>query len=277
MKTLCIYHKNCADGIGAAWVVKKELDHVELVAAQYGDPPPDVAGRDVLIVDFSYRRPMLLEMAKSARRITVIDHHKTAEEDLKDIANGIPNLQVYFDMNHSGAVLTWKYFNGTIPAPRILQHIEDRDLWLFKLPKTREIMAGLFSYELSVELIDRYVTIFELIDSLYIDGVALLRQHNLNIDGIIAASKRYMYIGGIRIPVVNAPHYMASDIGSELSKNEPFAATYFDSDGWRNFSLRSQENGEDVSIIAKRYSGGGHKHAAGFKIPLSDIQQFEPL
>jgi nanoRNase/pAp phosphatase (c-di-AMP/oligoRNAs hydrolase) len=33
------------------------------------------------------------------------------------------------------------------------------------------------------------------------------------------------------------------------------------------FSLRSTEEGLDVSEIAKLYGGGGHKHAAGFKVP----------
>ena len=35
----------------------------------------------------------------------------------------------------------------------------------------------------------------------------------------------------------------------------------------RVFSLRSTEEGLDVSEIAKQYGGGGHKHASGFRVP----------
>lgn len=56
MSTICIYHGNCADGFGAAWAVRKALPDCEFHAGIYQNTPPDVAGRDVVIVDFSYKR-----------------------------------------------------------------------------------------------------------------------------------------------------------------------------------------------------------------------------
>jgi nanoRNase/pAp phosphatase (c-di-AMP/oligoRNAs hydrolase) len=58
----------------------------------------------------------------------------------------------------------------------------------------------------------------------------------------------------------------ASDIGNLLSEDVPFAASYFDSEHSRMFSLRSRPGGLNVSLIAERYNGGGHEHAAGFKV-----------
>lgn len=59
--TLCIYHGTCMDGFTAAWVVRKALgEGVEFYAATHGDPPPDVTGKNVIMVDFSYKRPVLL-------------------------------------------------------------------------------------------------------------------------------------------------------------------------------------------------------------------------
>ena len=56
MKILCIYHGNCADGFGAAWAVRKRFgDEVEFHAGVYQTEPPDVSGRDVVMVDFSYK------------------------------------------------------------------------------------------------------------------------------------------------------------------------------------------------------------------------------
>ena len=54
--------------------------------------------------------------------------------------------------------------------------------------------------------------------------------------------------------------------GNIMSIGEPFAASYYDVKDGRIYSLRSQPEGIDVSEIAKAMGGGGHKHAAGFKI-----------
>ena len=60
MKTLCIYHGNCADGFGAAWAIRHALgDTVEFMAGVYQQEPPDVAGRDVILVDFSYKAAVI--------------------------------------------------------------------------------------------------------------------------------------------------------------------------------------------------------------------------
>ena len=80
--SMCIYHGNCADGFGAAWVVRKALGEIDFHGAKYQEPPPDVTGKDVVMVDFSYKRPVLLEMAEKANSILILDHHKTSAEDL---------------------------------------------------------------------------------------------------------------------------------------------------------------------------------------------------
>jgi hypothetical protein len=37
---MCIYHGNCADGFGAAWVVRKALGEIDFHGAKYQEPPP---------------------------------------------------------------------------------------------------------------------------------------------------------------------------------------------------------------------------------------------
>ncbi|MCK5503077.1 MAG: phosphohydrolase, partial [Tritonibacter mobilis] len=82
-ETICIYHANCCDGFAAAWAVRRALGpYVKFVPAQYKSDPPTVTGADVVIVDFSYKRPVLEQMALSARSILILDHHKTAQSDL---------------------------------------------------------------------------------------------------------------------------------------------------------------------------------------------------
>jgi oligoribonuclease NrnB/cAMP/cGMP phosphodiesterase (DHH superfamily) len=59
---------------------------------------------------------------------------------------------------------------------------------------------------------------------------------------------------------------MGSDAAAKLAVGWPFAAYYWDSPTGREFGLRSAPDGLDVSVIARKFGGGGHKHAAGFKL-----------
>jgi nanoRNase/pAp phosphatase (c-di-AMP/oligoRNAs hydrolase) len=72
----------------------------------------------------------------------------------------------------------------------------------------------------------------------------------------------------IVIDLVNAPPMYSSDIGSIIAKEKVFGGTYYDTATHREFSLRSVGD-FDVSEIAKSFGGGGHKNAAGFKVPRS--------
>lgn len=259
---LCIYHHNCADGFGAAWVVHTVYPDAEFHAGKYQAPPPDVTGRNVVIVDFSYPREVLVEMAKAAASILILDHHKSAAENLIDLPN---NVTAVFDMERSGAVLTWDHYYPDRFAPRLLAHIQDRDLWQFKLPGTREIQANLFSYPYDFETWDALMAGDPA--DLIMGGIAIERKHHKDIAELIQVTKRSMFIGHHHVPVANLPYTMASDAGHMLAHDEVFAACYWDTEDRRVFSLRSREDGLDVSAIAQLYGGGGHKHAAGFSVP----------
>lgn len=279
MKTLCIYHANCADGFGAAWVVRQALgaDNVEFLPGHYGQPAPDVEGRDVIIVDFSYPYELLVLLGHQARTILVIDHHKTAAEELArhplrpapttfaEWSTSAQRVGTVFDMNRSGAGLTWDYFNPGQPRPALINHIEDRDLWRFALPGTKDVMAAVFSYEQDFHLWDdlmkRHLSEFRA------DGNAIRRAHDKNVADLVQHARR-LNIGGHHVQTLNSPYYMASDAGHILAQGEPFAACYSDTPKGRVFSLRSEPDGLDVSDIAKQYGGGGHRNAAGFTVPF---------
>lgn len=273
MNPLCIYHGNCADGFGAAWVVRRAFDdagfNIEFHAGRYQDPPPDVTDREVLIVDFSYKRPVLLEMAEKAESITIIDHHKTAEEDLVDLPD---NVQTTFDMDHSGAMLAWMHFFPDERAPELLRHIEDRDLWRFWLEGTREIQAAVFSYPYDFDVWDKLMDTPP--EQLVEEGAAIQRKHIKDIREFIeAAGMRHTFRGYADIPVLNAPYFWSSDAGHIMAEGEPFAVCYWDTPEGRVFSLRSTDEGVDVSEIAKEMGGGGHRNAAGFRVGWEDMKK----
>jgi oligoribonuclease NrnB/cAMP/cGMP phosphodiesterase (DHH superfamily) len=133
-KPLCIYHGNCLDGFTAAWVAHKYYKgEVDFHKGIYGDRAPDVSGRDVIIVDFSYKRPVMEWIISKSKSLLVLDHHKSAEEDLKGLDGATENVKVIFDMDRSGSGLTWDHFFPQRKRPLFLNYVEDRDLWRFKL------------------------------------------------------------------------------------------------------------------------------------------------
>lgn len=264
-KPIVIYHGNCADGFSGAWCFWKHFgDAAEYFPGVYQKDPPDVTGRVVYLVDFSYKREVVRAMVHSALKVTLIDHHKTAIEDLEDL----PGLFMYTDLNRSGATLAWDFLFPNQPRPLLLGHVEDRDLWRFKLPNTREIQAFVFSHEYTFELWDKLMSAdqAELL-KMTVAGAAIERKHFKDVAELVATCQRRMTIGGYDVPVASLPYTMSSDAGHQMSQGEPFAACYWDTAEGRTFSLRSAENGIDVSEIAKGYGGGGHAKASGFKVP----------
>lgn len=268
-KKLIIYHNGCADGFGAAWCFWRKYGvNADYHAAAYHDVPPDVVGRDVYLVDFSYPRAVVSCLLQDAKSVTLIDHHKTALDDL----HGLDGLINYTDINRSGAMLAWNYLFTDEEPPQLITHIQDRDLWQFKLQNTREIMAAVFSYEFDFLVWDRLMNLtdcglYELVQQ----GTALERKHKKDVANLINTNSRFMNIGEHTVLVANLPGLFASDAGNLMCKDKVFAASYFDTADKRIFSLRSDENGIDVSLIAKEYGGGGHYHAAGFSVPRDHV------
>jgi oligoribonuclease NrnB/cAMP/cGMP phosphodiesterase (DHH superfamily) len=270
MIKICIYHGNCADGFGAAWVVRKALGDIEFHAATHGNNPPDLHGKDVIVVDFSYKKDMLAILAAEAKSILIIDHHKTAAEDLVDLP---ANVTTIFDMDHSGAVLTWMHFYPGIVPPQLLLHIEDRDLWRFALEGTRQIQANVFSYPYDFAVWDDLM--LREAATLAIEGAAIERKHFKDIAELLPVVTRKMNIAGYIVSVANLPYIFSSDAGHELALGNPFGACYSDTPDGRVFSLRSSDAGIDVSAIAKQYGGGGHRNAAGFRVDYATAALFE--
>lgn len=272
MTPLVIYHGNCADGFTAAWVCKRAMPDAEFYAGVYQNPPPDVTNRDVVLVDFSYKKPVMEDICWKANSVLILDHHKTAMDDLKDLEQiggktGTFGIRVIFDMNRSGAMIAWDYFNLGIDPPQLLKHVQDRDLWKFELPNTREIQACMFSYPYDFEVWD--ILMETPCEQLAIEGNAIERKHFKDIAELIKVVTREFVIGGHTVKVANLPYTLTSDAGHELAINAPFGGCYWDTPDGRVFSLRSTDIGIDVSEIAKQYGGGGHKHASGFRVPYT--------
>jgi len=270
---LVIYHGNCLDGFGAAYAAQRHFSaqgvEAEFFAASHGEPMPDCAGREVYVVDFSFKRLQMKQLCEAAARVTVLDHHISAQEDLEGLEAEHDNLEVVFDMSRSGAVITWEYFHRQ-PTPHLLLHVQDQDLWQFKLEGTRDINAALMSYPFDFALWHEVASSAERFNILLREGEAINRFRREMI-GSYKARAVLGRIAGYEVPIVNCPRAITSELVGELAEGHPFAAGYQDKGTKRSWSLRSSRNGgEDVAKVAALFGGGGHKNAAGFGTALPE-------
>lgn len=261
MSTIVIYHNDCPDGIMALACVLRAIPDAIPYAGRY-DEQPDydrLRGHDVIIVDFSWKRQAMMRIQAEARTLFVLDHHKSAEAELAGLQGCV------FDMHRSGAGMAWDCFVGG-PRHWVIDYTEDRDLWRFQLPDSVAINEAMAARPLTLESLQALLSVPEP-SELIAEGRAICRY----VDLLIAAGVKHKprnVIAGHSVPVVACPFpQLISRMGNELSKGEPFAATWVEKDdGGKLYSLRSASDGLDVSEIAKQYGGGGHKHAAGFHL-----------
>ncbi|MCK9634994.1 MAG: DHHA1 domain-containing protein [Methylobacter tundripaludum] len=267
-ETLVIYHGDCLDGLGAAWSAFCKLGHqVRYIPARYGDDMPDFEPGAVLyILDFSYSPQLLVDASAKAGRIILIDHHMTAMEQCNDFFNAQPvpeNLSVNFDLSRSGCILTWQYFFHDLKPPQILLHIEDRDLWRFKLDGTREITSALYE---RTPITFAEIGALDLPELLAVGRIQVKQFANM-VQRLVKSAHNVSVAGQVGL-AVNAPSLFSSDLGHVLAeKSGTFGMTY-QYDGKKqqwNFSLRSIGD-YDVGHLAQSFGGGGHRNAAGFAL-----------
>ncbi len=288
---LIITHGKCPDGFCAALIAKQRYPEAEIMPLDHGEPVPfdAVRDKDVLVVDFSWpNREDNIELHRIAKSFHIYDHHKSALERLEGLDF------VIFDMKRSGAGLAWDYLFGkdspesTSPEypgftfypiasrPWYIDYVEDRDLWNWALPGSKAVNAYLMSLPMTVEA-------WSILDIMKVEqaeqlGVGILRHVERYVKEAAAEAQRgFLQLSDgayLTAEIVNCPYMNCSEVGNVLAKRADVGITWFErADGQTQFSLRS-EGDIDVSAIAKTYGGGGHLHAAGFRMTLGQGREF---
>ena len=241
-------------------------EQAEFRPIQYNESLPDpeeLAGKSVIVLDFAFGRDLLLRIKEKAEFLLVLDHHKTHQQSLEGLDF------CTFDLSKSGARLTWEYIisEGELEeeedVPWLVDYTEDRDLWNWKLPNSKEINAALRIRDFRFEEWERMAD--QGPEDFVREGAALIRSQSIYVRSKLK-HVRYASIGGYVVPVVNTTSE-ASEVGHALLKNgAPFSASFFVIDDKTfGYSLRGVKGGVNVGDIAKRYGGGGHPSASGFQ------------
>ncbi len=263
-----LYHGNCPDGFGGAWAAwKKFKNKAEYIGLQHHKQvAKGLIDKELYFIDFSYSTDVVKDLIKNNKKVTAIDHHITAKDAVMITKNYV------FDTNQSGAVLSWKYFHPNKPVPTLLKHIEDIDLWRFKIPHTREIMNVLEMMEFDFNKWDKFIKNIDILlkkKKVIEQGKIISSYKEHLIKKIVDSYSEKVEFLKYKTLVANGPSFFSSDLGSALVKKmPPIGIVWSKKDGKIIVSLRS-DGSVNVAEIAQKFGGGGHKAAAGFTVEIN--------
>jgi len=285
---ICIYHSRDLDGWMSAAIVKlwHELDvekkqtkeaekkngsfamypPLELIGWDYGQPVPDLAFKEVILVDVTL--PTMF-MANNANRITWIDHHISA---IKTMAELDPLLFLNGMRNDKFAAceLTWKYFFPGDNMPEIVRLLGRYDCFGHK-GTDEELKVLEFQYGARASLFD--------VDTCY----QALKGWNENLEHVIQVAGYNIYnylcteaessykkifpieLDGYKFACINQERFNPVNFGIDYHKDgyDGFACFWYVNSKF-SYSLYNDNGLVDCSVIAKNRGGGGHKGASGF-------------
>ncbi len=273
--TVILYHADCPDGFGSAYAAWKKFgDSAEYVPVEHGSPPPEhLKGKKVYIADFSYPLPILQKLLSETASLAVLDHHEGARDAVQSIPEHV------YDALRSGAVITWNYFHPNLPTPTLLAYVQEGDLYTFKLPHSREVLAYCYTLPFTFESWDALSTRLEKPEELQkiSDRGAIYLEYGKVLMDQIANRAWLVTFEGHAVLAVDAPRAFGSDVGHMLAERKPPFSMVIrvKRDGLR-VSLRG-DGSIDVAELARRHGGNGHPNAAAFSIPLGSPLPFAAI
>jgi len=284
------YHGNCTDGIAAAAVASLAIEGAggiqpEFVPVHYGRPFPQRildGGKRVLFVDFCPEPEQIAQVQAAWQDWFAIDHHKHRDWLPVEYPNNAA-----FDLDRSGAVLTHDWFHGREPVanllrpwetphqdeglPVTLRFVQDRDLWRWEMPDSREISAA-FGEE--PKTVDRWRQIIQSNPFDWLsDGRCLLKSRTRAAKSL--ANKAFaLLVSGHKVRACNATENV-SEVGEEILLAFPdvnVACAFFfvsPTDVQLSFRSRAHQPSETTALlVAGSIRGGGHIHAAGARMSV---------
>lgn len=330
IKNYVFYHSSCIDGIAskfAAW--KKFKDNAIYRPILYHQNPLDFhipsSVTSVYFLDFSVSLKIVKELRKRFKTVMIIDHHESSyikyleelhemyrkevsyryvvafrffkrmyehldffKKNVHDLLN-IPEM--IFDMEHSGAYLSWKYFHPKSEVPNSIESVEDYDLHTFRKQDTLNFIHGISCYDIermefwnsiskdgysieSKEIMESILTTEDIIKT----GAIINKYIDNSIKELMESSFKWkmVRIVGYEVAILNINNNR-NETSSYFLKHTSANAVlmyYLLPDGRAKLSIRSLKGTNIALAIAKVYKGGGHPSSCGATLSIKDTLIF---
>jgi len=288
----CFFHSSDLDGHCSGAIIKYKFPECEMIPIDYGDKFPWTTIQPfetIYMVDFSLQPFEKMFMLNNLTpNLIWIDHHKSAIEAHKDwncTYSEYLSIQGVGKVGIGACQLVWEYLFPNTPVPKFVKLLAEYDVWNHSNPDTLPFQYGMRLRETNpatdegMQIWHRlFAASFFEQDKIIEDGKIVLKYQE-QIDKKYC--ERFAFeteFEGLKAIAVNKGLANSNTFKSIKGIDKYDIIITFcmisPGKGW-TVSLYTTKPDVDVSMIAKKYGGGGHKQAAGFvtdKLPFKGIK-----
>jgi hypothetical protein len=273
-----VYHSADFDGIACREVARCYYPNATFIGWNHGDPVPII--RDdhrVILMDLS------IDELMSRPNLVWIDHHKTAIEKYPLTIPGVRingvaacrlAWQWFFSERSCGLLTADNFKNREVTEPLVIRLIGEHDVWDHRDTRSLILQHGLQSVDLSDTewncLLNPTKIPFsererEILQGL-LDKGAVVQRYVDNQTSLLSNNSFELFFEGYMFLCINTP------LGNSLMftkanplRHDGLMKMFYNGDKWKVTLYGVEGTNHDLSIIAKKYGGGGHKQACGFE------------
>lgn len=288
-----IFHKDCLDGFTGFYIFLKtkcwkSQPHVYPDIPYSNTVPPNIDGKNIIIIDVAYNANLLKQIIRKANYVLFVDHHITVRDDSLAF-EGNDKYKYVYDVNESGASLVWNHFFNKSEMPLFVKYIKDNDIGAWKhdesIPFT-VALSTLYSLDTSFENLRKWDSLLEdsTVNALVEKGkiyqeyrLRMFERVSNKISVIDFPNKRIIkYFTDQNLKVkMNPSMYKVAVFngGTDISGLGKYIVEKYQCDFCLFFTyniintkyiVSMRSNKVDVGYIAKLFGGGGHKFSASF-------------
>lgn len=284
----CFYHIDDDGKCAAFWIYLSAglydgyENETKFIPINYGMEFPFEEiqpNEQVYIVDYSIMPEEMRKLLEITKDVTWIDHHKSAIERYSDFE--IPIRGIRYD-GVAGCMLTYCWLHHMTDrgigepkdfdlsmvddAPMFTKYIADYDVWTFEYgDNTRYFHMGFDAYDKNPENDIWYNLLAENTEQKYIEEGKVIIKYRDSFAKEYCESKGFeTEFEGYRVYAMNIG-LAGSDWFKSVDDGSYDILMPFSYNGkYKTWSYSMYSKTVDVSVIAKKYGGGGHKGASGF-------------
>jgi oligoribonuclease NrnB/cAMP/cGMP phosphodiesterase (DHH superfamily) len=298
------YHSPCVDGLVSAAIFSMALEDSVCYSATYVGVNYDTGdkvieekvedGDTVFFLDFCPSIAVLEMLSHKVDMQYILDHHESSFEKLERMGE-VPNTCFYLTKERSGAGIAYdllldekKFYLSNRHMTNIVNHVSDYDTWQRRLPDTEAFHAyAMATYDTILSVIHDFKALQDTtFQDLLNEGKIILRTREsiakkAIIDSVILLNIRMLIKGTVvkqKAFLVNIPHELSSMVPDLIldkygspETEPPIILCYRVAGDYIQYSARTQKGSRITALdIARRFQGGGHENAAGFRVRIGN-------
>lgn len=280
---ICIYHSRDLDGYCSGAIVKKKFPDAKLIGYDYGEPMPELTtGEAVIMIDVSMPMKDMEHIAENSNwQLTWIDHHVSAINEFKNyVGDGEAFCVAVLEVGIAACEIAWKHFFKAMKMPMPVELLGTYDTFRNKDRDNWDSWVMPFQYGMRMICTSAESFPMELLMPLELYGASVLNKFNSiqNAGAVILAYQKeqnkklcekafeFNFLG-LRAICLNTttPNSLTFESVYDPNKHDVMMPFSFTGKFWV-FSLYTETDNVDCSVLAKKMGGGGHRKAAGFQV-----------